>query len=556
MNTPRYDLASGRQSRLWSSRLWILAALLGVVTLVHAVGVVHDDRAWRAELHARALATAEQHAERINERLQFLAADVFAPMSRNGEQTAIDLNALAAAQMASERCRCRTVLPIAEFFRVDVRDPSAVPSTNQSLNPSVLVRKVSGGQYSATTSLTDSALMVIARTDALRRTAGNSLLTNLTLNASLFGNAVATVVIRDSIDQRATVIGFVANAHTLMQTLFTVSMAARANDTSHTSPNLDTMSLQVGLNDSSPPMYGRVSGDRPFRATVLLHGPMDGVGLSVGLAASELKIARFGPRTDRVWALGLLLILTVLVLAIAVGTSRRETFLARARSDFIAGTSHDFRMPLAQILLAGETLQLRPEVGSDVRGNLTKSIVRETHRLIAMVENVLLYSRSGAVEMKPALQAVAVRDVFEDVRDAVQLAVEECHQTMVLEAAPELQVMADRHLLRQCLVNLADNAMKYGALNQTIRLGAHRHSNSLVHVWVDDSGPGIPELQRSRVFEPYERLTRDQASERAGSGLGLAVVYQIVKACRGRVWIETAPGGGTRCVIELASVQT
>jgi signal transduction histidine kinase len=252
------------------------------------------------------------------------------------------------------------------------------------------------------------------------------------------------------------------------------------------------------------------------------------------------------------WALGGLSIITVLVIVIAVGTSRRETFLARARSDFIAGTSHDFRMPLAQILLAGETLQLRPEPSTDERKNLTRSIVRETHRLIGMVENVLLYSRSGAVEIKPSMQPVLVQEVFEDVCDAVHLALEDAQQAVTIDVDRELRVMADRHLLRQALVNLVDNAMKYGAHQQTIRLTALAERTG-VQLSVSDQGPGIPESQRARVFEPYERLTRDQASERAGSGLGLAVVYQIVKACGGRVWMETAAGGGARCVIELAS---
>jgi signal transduction histidine kinase len=74
-----------------------------------------------------------------------------------------------------------------------------------------------------------------------------------------------------------------------------------------------------------------------------------------------------------------------------------------------------------------------------------------------------------------------------------------------------------------------------------------------VRLQVQDQGPGVPAGQRSRMFEPYERLERDQASERTGSGLGLAVVRQIAGACRGTVWLEDAPGGGTRAVLELGA---
>ena len=73
---------------------------------------------------------------------------------------------------------------------------------------------------------------------------------------------------------------------------------------------------------------------------------------------------------------------------------------------------------------------------------------------------------------------------------------------------------------------------------------------------VDDDGPGIPAKERERVFEPYQRLDRDQTSERTGTGLGLSVVRQIVLACSGRVWIEEAPSGrGTRVVIELGAAE-
>jgi len=126
MNTPRYDLASSRPSRLWSNRLWILAGLLGIFTAIHVVGVVHDNRAWRASLRATAQATAEQHAERISERLQVFATETFGPISGFGRNAArptssdAGLTALASAQIASEQCHCKTTLPVAEFFRVDV----------------------------------------------------------------------------------------------------------------------------------------------------------------------------------------------------------------------------------------------------------------------------------------------------------------------------------------------------------------------------------------------------------------------------------------------------
>ena len=559
MNTPRYDLASSRQSRLWSNRLWILAGLLGILTAVHVVGVVHDDRAYRASLRAIAQATAEQQAERISERLQIFAMEAFEPVNsyrrnepRRNEANA-DLARLASLQQANEECRCKTTLPVAEFFRADLTPINNAADAPNNANP--ILRKTSGGAWSAATPLADSTLLSIARTEAARTDNNGPQAVRLTFNAATRGFSVATTTQRDSTGRPGVVYGLVASAHTLMQTLFTGPMIHVGTDSTRGASAPDTLSLQIGLTDSTP-LYGKLSDERPYRGRVLLHGPMGGLGVTVALSSSQARLGQPAPRTDRLYALGALSVLTVVMIAVAGTTSRRETFLARARSDFIAGTSHDFRMPLAQILLASETLNLRPEVSSDERTHLGKSIVRETHRLIAMVENVLLFSRSGAVEIKPSLQALNVRALFDDVHDGVHLAAEDLQQSIALDVEPGLQVMADRQLVRQALVNLVDNAMKYGANHQTVTLGARTQSSLMVHIWVDDAGPGIPESQRARIFEPYDRLLRDQASERAGSGLGLAVVSQIATALRGRVWVETAPGGGARFVMELSAAQT
>jgi signal transduction histidine kinase len=116
----------------------------------------------------------------------------------------------------------------------------------------------------------------------------------------------------------------------------------------------------------------------------------------------------------------------------------------------------------------------------------------------------------------------------------------------------EASVRADPGALRQILLNLLDNAVKYGPRGQTVRVGAERHDGR-IRITVEDQGPGIPVDDRERVWKGYYRLQREAGSAVAGSGIGLAVVQSLTTDMGGRSWIEEGAAGGARFVVELDS---
>jgi signal transduction histidine kinase len=110
----------------------------------------------------------------------------------------------------------------------------------------------------------------------------------------------------------------------------------------------------------------------------------------------------------------------------------------------------------------------------------------------------------------------------------------------------------DRNALRQMLLNLLDNAIKYGPATQTVTVGV-RGAGERARIWVEDEGPGIEPSQRERIFEPFFRIDRDANSAIGGSGIGLSVVRELAVMHGGRAFAE-AGDSGARFVIELERV--
>jgi signal transduction histidine kinase len=114
-----------------------------------------------------------------------------------------------------------------------------------------------------------------------------------------------------------------------------------------------------------------------------------------------------------------------------------------------------------------------------------------------------------------------------------------------------VSAMADPASIRQILLNLLENAVKYGPADQIVDVKVHPGSPGMTRLVVEDEGEGIPADQRETVFTPYARLDRDRDSGVAGSGIGLAVVRELANRQNGSAWVESSMSGGARLVVEL-----
>jgi signal transduction histidine kinase len=259
--------------------------------------------------------------------------------------------------------------------------------------------------------------------------------------------------------------------------------------------------------------------------------------------AGQLTVTSPGSRLP---VLLVLLAVTAGLAAVALRQLRREQELARLRADFTSSVSHELRTPLTQILLYAETLELGRAAGEGERRRALGIIVQEARRLAHLVENILQFSRAERRLVRVRTEAHRLAPLLrETVERFAPLAGGPARFALELEEPLAAPVHADS--LRQVVINLLDNAVKYGG-GGPVTLRA-RLASGRARVEVEDAGPGIEPADRTRVWEPYVRLERAPAV--AGSGIGLAVVRELTAAHGGACWIEEGSGGGARVVVEL-----
>jgi signal transduction histidine kinase len=263
--------------------------------------------------------------------------------------------------------------------------------------------------------------------------------------------------------------------------------------------------------------------------------------------ASDLVIGGLPPSRLPVF-LGLLL-LTAGIVATVVLELRRERLLQRLRADFVASVSHELRTPLTQIRMFAETLLLG-RVRSDGEGRRSLEIIhREARRLGHLVDNVLQFSRAEP-SVSHGLEAHELESRVREALEIFQPLIAGTGVRIVTRFESGVDAAIDPDAFRQVLLNLFDNAVKYGPRSQDVLVGIES-KNGRARVFVEDQGPGIPLRERERVFERFHRLERERTSSVAGTGIGLAVVRELVSRQGGRAFVESGESGGTRVVVEL-----
>jgi two-component system phosphate regulon sensor histidine kinase PhoR len=234
--------------------------------------------------------------------------------------------------------------------------------------------------------------------------------------------------------------------------------------------------------------------------------------------------------------------------------------LENIRKDFVANVSHELRTPLTSIKGYIEALL---DGAKDDPGTSTKFleiILKQSDRLNLILEDLLQLSKIESGQILFKREPLQIQRVIERTLAMIKpLADKKGHRLLTFVAQDLPAVLGDEDRLMQVLSNLLDNAVKYTPGNGTITVAAHPVADDLerptivtaVELSVTDTGLGIPEQDRPRVFERFYRVDKARSREMGGTGLGLAIVKHIVEGLGGRVWVEANAPTGSRFVVRL-----
>jgi len=228
-----------------------------------------------------------------------------------------------------------------------------------------------------------------------------------------------------------------------------------------------------------------------------------------------------------------------------------ERALDTMKAEFVSTVSHELRTPLAAIYGAAMTLRREDVVlDEEQSATLLNVITNESDRLARTVNAILWASRLDSDALSTTIESCDPVGLARDVVDAQRIHLPE-HVNLALDPEENLPaVAADPDKVRQVLVNLVDNAVKYSPDGGDVRLEISSESQR-VRFAVHDQGLGIPYAEQRRIFDKFYRLDPHMTRGIGGTGLGLYICRELVRRMEGRIWVTSEPGRGSTFAFEL-----
>lgn len=224
---------------------------------------------------------------------------------------------------------------------------------------------------------------------------------------------------------------------------------------------------------------------------------------------------------------------------------------SQAKSRFLSSMSHELRTPLNAIYGFGQLIEMeaqdKPE--AKLESDYAREIVNASRHLTSLVDDILDLSSIESRRQQLKLESVEVGALLHGCAELVQPEVQQRQLQLQVLADAGLYVQADMRRVRQVVLNLLSNAIKYNSPQGLIRMGYEVRS-SCVRLWVEDNGTGLTAEQQANLFQPFQRLGRENSSI-PGTGIGLVLCRELAALMAGEMGFSSSAGVGSRFWIDL-----
>ena len=218
---------------------------------------------------------------------------------------------------------------------------------------------------------------------------------------------------------------------------------------------------------------------------------------------------------------------------------------------FAADASHELRTPLAVVMASAELLQNDPSIKSPFLRQVIDDVRDEVKKMTKLVSDLLVVARSDNKALKLKPQKFNLSALIEQTARLMQPLAEQKKIDLQAENLPKVEIQADEQKIRQLVLILVDNAVKYTPDGGRVSVRYESTEKGRVRFSVSDTGIGIAKEDQAKVFDRFYRVDKARSREMGGNGLGLAIAQEIVHLHKGRIWIQSELGQGTTFFVEL-----
>ena len=225
----------------------------------------------------------------------------------------------------------------------------------------------------------------------------------------------------------------------------------------------------------------------------------------------------------------------------------REQF--ERREDLLRDISHELRSPLARMRIASELIKSRT---ADPSRKEIKQLESDIALIDELIGEILTFSRLIDKNKPPEFEHIDIKELLEDILKNANFEAKSLNKQVILQCKPEANyhLHANEALIQRALENVIRNAIKYTPATTSVRVKLERDSD-FINVAITDHGPGVPNEQLEKVFEPFYRVSDSRSRESGGSGLGLAITKRAIELHKGKILAANTSSAGLVITIQL-----